>query len=77
MNNKSLIIPLFLIYTVSFAIVYGWELQLLNGFPQRYEDLASLLKEGIRGPMTFLENGFDSQFYVEFGQGDKIWFERY
>lgn len=49
----------------------------LANFPQRYYDFEAITKNGIEGTIEFFENGFDSQFSLQYEQDKKMWFQRY
>lgn len=45
--------------------------------PQRLVEVDALLKYGIEGPVTFYENGWDSQISIHYAPERWLWLERY
>lgn len=57
--------------------IFGGEFDSLANYPQRYYDFEAITKNGIEGNVAFFENGFDSQFSIQYGIDRKMWFQRY
>lgn len=57
--------------------IFGEQYDSLANYPQRYYDFEAITKEGIKGKVEFFENGFDSQFSLQYEQDKKMWFQRY
>jgi hypothetical protein len=60
-----------------FTPIFGGQFDSLANYPQRYYDFEAITKNGIEGKVSFFENGFDSQFSIQYETDKKMWFERY
>ena len=60
-----------------FTPIFGGQEDSLAHYPQRYYDFEAITKNGIEGEVEFIENGFDSQFSIQYESNKKMWFERY
>lgn len=57
--------------------VFGGVNDSLANYHQRYYDFEAITKNGIEGKVEFIENGFDSQFSIQYETNKKMWFQRY